>query len=537
MSRNVRRHAISVSLFPFIAVLICIMGAFVVLLVMMVARVGTDAQSIMQAQASGSDSASSEAQVALEDARWRQEVLEKQREEKRQELADSRLALSHIEDHIRRLEDSARMLVSSIKKLDEGEPDSTQDLAPLQLQLKDLHGAISAKGQELADKQQQITSHRSYTLIPYEGRRGTRRMPLYVECVAEGVIIQPEGVLLTAADFDGPSGPGNPLDAALRAKREHLAKSASGAGGEPYPLLVVRPSGVMSYQAARAAMKAWEDEFGYELVSEDLNLDYGERSPQLDQALQSTVRDARRRQALLAASMPRKYQVAPTASSFDPPGDPGMEAEKSTAPGRGVGVGSGGMGVGRSDVYADGRAARAKPGADGTEAGAASAPQGSVPKPDAQSSSATPRIQHGGDPRQEGVKGGVPGAKHGKSLPAGAVAQQRGPNWGLPNAHGRPFAVTRPIRVVCLADRLVLLSDRRDSPRPQEFLLSETITAEEIDAFVSAIQKLVAGWGLAADNGYWKPALHVDVGSNAQERYEQLQAALQGSGIDVQRRR
>ena len=37
--------------------------------------------------------------------------------------------------------------------------------------------------------------------------------------------------------------------------------------GEPYPLLVVRPGGVVAYGAARAALKAWDDEFGYELIS------------------------------------------------------------------------------------------------------------------------------------------------------------------------------------------------------------------------------------------------------------------------------
>ena len=42
MSRA-RRHVISVSLFPFLAVLICIMGALVIILVLMVARVGDGA--------------------------------------------------------------------------------------------------------------------------------------------------------------------------------------------------------------------------------------------------------------------------------------------------------------------------------------------------------------------------------------------------------------------------------------------------------------------------------------------------------------
>jgi hypothetical protein len=38
------------------------------------------------------------------------------------------------------------------------------------------------------------------------------------------------------------------------------------------------------------------------------------------------------------------------------------------------------------------------------------------------------------------------------------------------------------------------------------------------------------------DGGYWKPVLNVDVASDAEERYQELTALLQGSGFDVQRK-
>jgi hypothetical protein len=65
------------------------------------------------------------------------------------------------------------------------------------------------------------------------------------------VIIQPEGLLLQPQDFMGPLGPGNPLDMALRATREHLESTLGNAAGQPYPLLVVRPGGVVAYEKAR----------------------------------------------------------------------------------------------------------------------------------------------------------------------------------------------------------------------------------------------------------------------------------------------
>jgi hypothetical protein len=534
MRRRVRKQVVGLALFPFLAVLICTMGTLVVLLMLLVQQAKVDAETAIAQQARVQQPAAEERreqQLALEEAQWRQEVLEKQRQEKQQELADRRLALSHIEDHIRRLENSAQTLIARLREFDEGKSAAELDVAPLRKQRDELHRELAEKRAELDAKRQQLAAaQQSYTLIPYTGRNGTRRMPLYVECVEEGIIIQPEGTLLTAADFRGPLGPGNPLDAVLRAKREYLAKATGGRGTEPYPLLVVRPSGIIAYQVAREAMKSWDDEFGYELISEELNLDFGQRDAQLDQLLQKTVVDARRRQALLVAAMPRQFRREEVLPSFSPGDVPEVASEKSTAAGRSVGAGHGGMGVGASEPYADGRAAKTSFPAETPVAGP---PPGSAAA--AQPTAAAPHSQDGGSARQAGVQGGVAGATMGKNPPAGMAGQRRAANWGLPNARGRSFGVTRPIRVVCLRDRLVLLSDRRDAPRPQEFPLAGALTAQEVDAFVQTIQKHMEGWGLAAENGYWKPELHVEVAGDASDRFEELRAALQGSGIEVKR--
>lgn len=535
MRRRIRKEAVGVALFPFLAVLICTMGALVVLLVLLVQQAKVDAEAAVAGQFHTeelSPEALREKRLALEDAQWRQSVLERQRQQQQEELSARRLELSHIEDHIRRLEDSMRTLMARIKEIDQGQTAGQVDLAPLRQQLDELRRAIADKGQELNEKRKRLAAEQqSYTLIPYEGRSGTRRVPLYVECVAEGIIIQPEGVLISVTDLDGPLGPGNPLAAALGTKREFLAKATGGKGDEPYPLLVVRPSGIAAYLMAREAMKAWDDEFGYELISEDLNLDFGERDVYLDQVLHKSVQDARRRQALLTASMPRQFRQADSLPSTAPADRQAAAAEKSNRPGRGVGVGQGGMGAGKSDRYSDGQAAIAAPGDS-----AVAAAQAQQPPKSGQPDSAEPRIQHGDNSRKPGVAGGVPGATIGKGTPPGAANQRRGNNWGLPHAQGRTFGVTRPIRVVCLRDRMILLPDRRDAPRPSEFPLSEAMTAKELDAIVVAIQKQMEGWGLAAENGYWKPELHVEVAGDAEARFEELKSALHGSGIDVRRK-
>ena len=50
-------------------------------------------------------------------------------------------------------------------------------------------------------REQLAASEQSFSIIPYQGPYGTRRYPVYVECTPRGVVIQPEGVLITLDDL------------------------------------------------------------------------------------------------------------------------------------------------------------------------------------------------------------------------------------------------------------------------------------------------------------------------------------------------
>ncbi|MFN0020305.1 MAG: hypothetical protein ACKVP0_18760 [Pirellulaceae bacterium] len=350
MRRRTKRENVGVALFPFLAVLICTMGALIVLLVMNVQQASVEAKSIAAEQAKANEPNPADLkkqQEALEEARWRQEVLEQQRKERQDALQETRLALSHLEDHIRRLNIRGKELMELLDKVKAGKKTKEEDLAAARQELTKIKDDLAKKKDELAKKKKESTSaEKWYALIPYDGPNGTRRMPIYIECVAEGVVIQPEGVLLTADDFRGEPSPGNPLDAALRTKREYIMKATGGKAAEPYPLLVVRPSGVLSYGAARACMKFWEDEWGYELISEDKNLDFGPRDPNLDQIMSQEVAQARKRQAVMAMAMPRKYTREEVPRSFAPEDNPEVQRRRETVAGGGVGSGGTGNGVG-----------------------------------------------------------------------------------------------------------------------------------------------------------------------------------------------
>lgn len=152
---------------------------------------------------------------------------------------------------------------------------------------------------------------KSYAIVPYQSRSGTRRRPVYIECREHEAVLQPEGVVFTLDDFRPPIGPGNPLVAALRAAREQLRRTeladAEGKAAVPYPLIIVRPAGVKFYYYVREAIQSWDSEFGYELVEEDWDLKYGAADPLLASAEHDAAEAARARLRALAEAAPQAY--------------------------------------------------------------------------------------------------------------------------------------------------------------------------------------------------------------------------------------
>jgi hypothetical protein len=615
---------VGVALFPFLAVLICTMGSLIVLLVLLVQQARLDARSIAAEQAGGTPAGTEQVQQQLEEAQWKRELLEQSRAEKTKELADSRARLAHLEDHIQRLAARARELMARAKAIDEGQRLQDDQLAAAQAELARLQREIATKQAELDETRKKLQAQEQwFALIPYEGPHGTRRRPIYIECTDEGVIIQPEGLVFTPDDFNGPLGPHNPLDAALRTIREHINSTARGTG-EPYPLLVVRPSGIVAYGAARAALKDWDEEFGYELVGDDKKLAFGSPDPALAGLLEKSVAVARRRQAAMAAMMPRRYQGDEPLTSFSPDAlesGPGT-GSSSTPGGRGMGTGRGaagmaggtGMNGGAGDGIrgaASGARPFGAPGAPGSPsgspgtagnglgehgsaaaasaggatggnastggsaaAGGANGPQGpysagsssqsagnSASRPGstnnaggsaAQGSAAGPsagQSMSGANSPSEGQPGsggasfqlGNPGQpaqgnRSASASPAAAAAEGRGRDWALPGASRHATAITRPIRVAVLADRLVLVPERGADRVPLHLRISDQMTVEEIDAFVAAVQREMKSWGLAVRNGYWKPVLQVEVAPDSEHHFADLQKSLSNSGFEIQRK-
>ena len=91
--------------------------------------------------------------------------------------------------------------------------------------------------------------------------------------------------------------------------------------------------------------------------------------------------------------------------------------------------------------------------------------------------------------------------------------------------------ISRPIRVLCRHDRLVILRDRHLDGA--EVVRLEGSTDDAVDRFVSAVWEHMEDWGIAGNGLYWRPILILEPGPNGRRRAADLKRLLQGSGLDV----
>jgi len=567
--RRFRKQAVSPSLFPFLAVLVCTMGALIVLLVLVVQQARVNASDIAQQRVAASKQERKkheDQRLLLEDLQWQREVFDQQREELTKQLSDHRLELSHLEDHIRRLEAEWKTLRAQAAEIQTIENQESADTKQRRTELDRLRHEIELARQRLEEAQEEAAARpQTFAIIPYNGANGTKRRPIYIECTEHGVIIQPEGVVLAPRDFEGPLGPGNPLDASLRTIREYWARQGSFAkNGEPYPLLIVRPDGTLAYSYARQALKAWDDEFGYELIDADMQLEYPAIDPGLRELLNDTIKQARQRQEILIAAMPSQFGgrssggglvAAPSQGGFRPVGGGGFDSQFGSP-------NQGGLGKSRqqngdrtfrgsnpsSQAGSSNAAANSQHDgqqhpttrethdggtvAGGTVAGEKSQPSAkSQPGAKSQSGANGPAGKTSGSGRPTAnTRGGASGQAAG----AGALAGQRGSNWALPKAAANATAYQIPVRVVCQADRLVILPSPKETAKPLDIPAAGALT-KSIDQFVQGLWQQIDQWDEPPIGGYWQPVLEVYVYPGAEDRFFELQSLLHDSGIQVQR--
>ena len=314
MSRSKRRSDNTApALFPFLAVLLCTIGALVLILVLTVTNSHASARR-------DAEMAMVEVKDAADIVDVVSEELIAQREDLKELVERRRRDLANIEDHIARLKNNLQQLLEKIERIQSDVSKTETSQSDKSAQVAELRKEIDDKKRELLEEiAKQKKRKPAFAVIPYVGTNGTSRRPVYMECTKEGVIVQPEGLLISLNELKPPHGPGNPMDAALRVLRLAYQQrdTTFGINQPPYPLLLVRPDGIHTYALAREAMSGWDDQFGYELINADMDLKFPAGVPGLKEQLADTIETAKRRQQALIAAMPRSRLMVERDDSWD----------------------------------------------------------------------------------------------------------------------------------------------------------------------------------------------------------------------------
>ena len=298
--RKKNRTQLSVSLFPFLAVLICTLGVLIVMLVMAVKS--ADVQS---AKKQAEDDSEKQAQIAeLDDAvalnQIRIKGMSSVRPDALEKLQQSRSHRSYLEGEVRKIKRELETVIAQWNSLQsEAEPvvssekfseeEGKQALAKLEDSILRVRSEIETKRENSS-----AIKPTMYVIEPYRGRGGTFRRPIFIECLKDEIVLQPSGIRLRKDEFVLPLQPGNMLDSALLANREYWERyDLVGKEGKPYPLAIVRPDGAETFVLVRRAMQSWDDEFGYELVDGGKVLSFGKKDPQLVEEVQEAIEEAR----------------------------------------------------------------------------------------------------------------------------------------------------------------------------------------------------------------------------------------------------
>lgn len=280
------RRKPQVDTFPFLAVLLCAMGALIVVLLTMDRK----ARLVARAKAEG---------VLRKQSEERESAIALARREQEKRYADLRAAWQIRQDALRkavdaedakldtelrevrtRLADASRRLAAELEQL----RSTRTRLANEKTKLNEAEATLAAAQNQAANEMQRIErteaartklaanlesmertlkdieadrqrDTNTYSLIPYHGKRGANQRPVYVECADKGLIFHPDKTRI-------------PHDE-TKTLRAEVTRRLSASGARPYLMLLVRPNGIESYYRVRASVSDLDVLFGYEMVDAD----------------------------------------------------------------------------------------------------------------------------------------------------------------------------------------------------------------------------------------------------------------------------
>jgi len=369
----------TVSLFPFLAVLLCTMGTLALIFAIASQNIAPDGSAAAPSNGEQAENGAApvddlaaeyaaalaqtdgatleELEAETESLVWFADELNGVKTRTQEALEKERARLAAAEKSLGDLRSESSVAKKRLETLAaETIAAPGEDALALQAQIDALDAEIERLQEETQKlREKNADAKRSYAILPYQGKKGVFRRPIYVECNENGVFLQPEGVPFLSTDFLLARYPGNPFDAGLRAASRRFvelngAKTANGETVEPYPLLIIRPGGANRYYSAVAALASWGGDFGYEFVADDQEIAYPEPDPVLAATVREQTEFSRRR---LAAQLTALMSARNATTSF-------AGASRFRASGSGGGASFGGSDASSSDGGAPASALQAR---------------------------------------------------------------------------------------------------------------------------------------------------------------------------------
>jgi hypothetical protein len=304
-----RRQRLQVSTFPFLAVLLCAMGSLILLLLVI------DRRAKAVARAKALQALTKKDEEALRAAEAHRAEWERRRQELHAHLAqedqevteqikglESKITAAQGEyqsekerllDLQRRLQtESKRLLADQTQeaKAQQTEEEQKKQIRTSQAELARLATELDQLEQTLADlKAFRRRQAQTYSLVPYKGKRGENRRPLYVECTPSGLIFHPDRLTLEGISLS-PSTIRTEVQRRILRQQAEMKVGGKKEEQKPYLLMLVRPAGITNYYRTQAALAGLKVDFGYEFIEADWALDFSaEGGPQPWMAASPTV--------------------------------------------------------------------------------------------------------------------------------------------------------------------------------------------------------------------------------------------------------
>ena len=338
-----RQHHNSISLFPFLAVLVCAMGSLILLLLVMTRKMHNDQEKDAAAAVMIASDLSSQtdrvaeiadleaqirmAQITLSSLQSQSAAINTSVGERQQQIVTLNDELAGLQEQLRKcgggetigvsetlkearelkakeaallrqLKESERLLYEKQQLLTNADDASKEAELVLQEKHSDL---IRLRAQVEDAKTKAATVSGTATLLEFSNSTGTSRTPIVVDVTEKGFEILPNEIRITAAEMEGFPVKDNPfLSAVLTA---HRFRSGNSVTDEPYVLLLVRPDGSLPFYAAQKILMESGVHFGYELLEPDQTIVAGEVDPAEVPAVQQSIQEALRRRENMYAKL------------------------------------------------------------------------------------------------------------------------------------------------------------------------------------------------------------------------------------------